>query len=78
MILPINSNIDSIALVFISGCYTMINHPEVEIYYERENGEEYLAEDYDVFVDEDCSTCHEEFHHHRADDLPAYLNIFIK
>ncbi|MEO0909179.1 MAG: DUF983 domain-containing protein, partial [Pseudomonadota bacterium] len=21
--------------------------------------------------------CHEEFHHHRADDLPAYLNIFI-
>lgn len=24
-----------------------------------------------------CDVCHEEFHHHRADDLPAYLNIFI-
>lgn len=24
-----------------------------------------------------CSHCNEELHHHRADDLPAYLNIFI-
>lgn len=24
-----------------------------------------------------CSACHEEFHHHRADDLPAYLVIMI-
>ena len=24
-----------------------------------------------------CSSCNEEFHHHRADDLPAYLNIFV-
>ncbi len=37
----------------------MINHPEVEVYYERENGEEYLTEEYDVFVDEDCTLCHE-------------------
>lgn len=24
-----------------------------------------------------CETCGEEMHHHRADDLPAYLVIFI-
>lgn len=24
-----------------------------------------------------CETCGEDFHHHRADDLPAYLVIFI-
>lgn len=24
-----------------------------------------------------CTTCDEAFHHHRADDLPAYLVIFI-
>lgn len=24
-----------------------------------------------------CNACGEEFHHHRADDLPAYLVIFI-
>lgn len=24
-----------------------------------------------------CSRCGEEFHHHRADDLPAYLVVFI-
>lgn len=24
-----------------------------------------------------CTHCGEEFHHHRADDLPAYLVIFI-
>ncbi|MEM9332092.1 MAG: DUF983 domain-containing protein [Pseudomonadota bacterium] len=24
-----------------------------------------------------CQNCGEELHHHRADDLPAYLNIFI-
>lgn len=28
-------------------------------------------------VQDKCDTCEEEFHHHRADDLPAYLNIFI-
>ena len=26
---------------------------------------------------EKCETCGEAFHHHRADDLPAYLVIFI-
>ena len=24
-----------------------------------------------------CSVCHENLFHHRADDLPAYLNVFI-
>ena len=24
-----------------------------------------------------CESCGEELHHHRADDLPAYLNIFV-
>ncbi len=28
-------------------------------------------------VHSDCSNCGEALHHHRADDLPAYLNIFI-
>lgn len=28
-------------------------------------------------VQDKCNNCHEEFHHHRADDLPAYLNIFV-
>jgi uncharacterized protein (DUF983 family) len=28
-------------------------------------------------TNEACAVCGEEFHHHRADDLPAYLVIFI-
>lgn len=28
-------------------------------------------------IEDNCSQCHEELYHHRADDLPAYLNIFI-
>lgn len=28
-------------------------------------------------VEPACSECGEELHHHRADDLPAYLNIFV-
>ncbi len=28
-------------------------------------------------VTDKCATCGEEFHHHRADDLPAYLVIVI-
>lgn len=61
-------------ILFISGCYTMINHPEVEVYYERDNGEEYLTEEYDVFVDEDCSTCHDEFiaQKHFSPLIPAH------
>ena len=52
----------------------MIEHPEVEVYYERENGEEYLSEDYDVFVDEDCTTCHNEFiaQKHFSPLIPAH------
>jgi uncharacterized protein (DUF983 family) len=30
-----------------------------------------------VKVRASCPVCGEEFHHHRADDLPAYLVIFI-
>lgn len=30
-----------------------------------------------VKVNHDCANCKEEFHHHRADDLPAYLVILI-
>ncbi|UYV36262.1 DUF983 domain-containing protein [Rhodobacteraceae bacterium D3-12] len=28
-------------------------------------------------VNDDCSVCREEFHHHRADDGPAYLTILV-
>jgi uncharacterized protein (DUF983 family) len=28
-------------------------------------------------VVDECPACHEELHHHRADDFPAYLVIFI-
>jgi len=28
-------------------------------------------------VNDACSSCGEEFHHHRADDLPAYLVILL-
>lgn len=28
-------------------------------------------------VDDSCTNCGEPLHHHRADDLPAYLNIFL-
>lgn len=28
-------------------------------------------------VMDQCNVCQEEFHHHRADDLPAYLNVLV-
>lgn len=28
-------------------------------------------------VKDTCSHCHTDLYHHRADDLPAYLNIFV-
>lgn len=28
-------------------------------------------------VADSCDSCHEEYHHHRADDLPAYLVIVV-
>lgn len=28
-------------------------------------------------VADQCTDCGEEFHHHRADDLPAYLVVFL-
>jgi uncharacterized protein (DUF983 family) len=30
-----------------------------------------------IKVKPDCASCGEELHHHRADDLPPYLNVFI-
>ena len=30
-----------------------------------------------VKVADHCSACGEDFHHHRADDFPAYLTIFL-
>ena len=30
-----------------------------------------------IDVNAECSHCGEELHHHRADDLPPYLNIFL-
>lgn len=30
-----------------------------------------------VKVADRCSACGEDFHHHRADDFPAYLTIFL-
>ncbi len=30
-----------------------------------------------VKTSENCDHCHEAFHHHRADDLPAYLVILV-
>jgi uncharacterized protein (DUF983 family) len=30
-----------------------------------------------VDVNGNCAACATELHHHRADDLPAYLNIFL-
>ena len=28
-------------------------------------------------VNETCPACHEELHHHRADDFPQYVTIFV-
>lgn len=39
-------------------------------------GEGKLFKSYLKVVDH-CPTCNEEFHHHRADDLPAYFAILI-
>ncbi|MCW1951172.1 MAG: DUF983 domain-containing protein [Octadecabacter sp.] len=39
-------------------------------------GEGALFEGY-LKVTDSCPICHEEFHHHRADDGPAYLTILI-
>lgn len=30
-----------------------------------------------LYIVNECSKCGEELHYHRADDLPAYLNIFV-
>jgi len=48
-------------LFHIIGCYTLINHPAIEVYYERENELDSLSEDYEVYVDENCGSCHDGF-----------------
>ena len=30
-----------------------------------------------IKVEDECAHCGQELYHHRADDLPAYLNIFL-
>ncbi len=30
-----------------------------------------------LYIKDNCEHCQEELHHHRADDLPAYLNILV-
>lgn len=39
-------------------------------------GEGHLFTSFAKSVDA-CALCGEDIHHHRADDLPAYLNIFV-
>jgi uncharacterized protein (DUF983 family) len=39
-------------------------------------GEGHLFKGY-VATEDSCSACGEELHHHRADDFPAYLVMFI-
>lgn len=39
-------------------------------------GEGHILRGY-LTVNETCPTCGEEFHHHRADDFPPYITIFV-
>lgn len=39
-------------------------------------GEGKILHDY-LKVHDECPVCHEELHHHRADDGPAYLTILL-
>lgn len=48
------------SFIIFSGCYTLFQHPEVEVYYEDENGVSEISEPYQVFVDENCTTCHQQ------------------
>ncbi|MFC2088497.1 hypothetical protein ACFLSX_02765 [Calditrichota bacterium] len=63
-----------ILMFLISGCYTLLDHPEIEVYYEREGQADSLAENYDVFVDEDCASCHDNFliQKHFSPLIPAH------
>jgi len=65
------------SILIIPGCYTMLNHPDIEVYYEREDSEESLSEHYDVYVDEDCANCHTDFviQSHFSPLLPAHQSL---
>jgi hypothetical protein len=49
------------SFILINGCYTILRHPEIEVYYENENGKDSFAEQFDVVVNEDCKSCHGNF-----------------
>ncbi len=51
------------AVILLSGCYTLLKHPDVLVEYveEKNEGAEVYSEEYDVYVDEDCSYCHDSF-----------------
>ena len=44
-----------LSAIAINGCYTLFRHPDVEVTY---NDDQTYSEEYDVLVDEDCQTCH--------------------
>jgi len=64
-------------LLFV-GCYTILRHPEIEAYYENTDHEQSFVEEFDVIVDEDCYSCHENFQasRHFAPFSPAHQNIW--
>lgn len=63
-----------ILVILFSGCYTLLDHPEIEVYYEQEGQADSLVENYQVFVDEDCSLCHDDFliQNHFSPLIPAH------
>jgi hypothetical protein len=51
----------TVLIVIYCGCFTLLKHPAVEVTYEDNNRGASYTEDYHVFVDEDCQTCHRDF-----------------
>lgn len=62
--------------VAVTSCYTLLRHTDVLVSYQDEGGNEEYTEDYDVFVDEDCRSCHQNFNvaYHFNPLLPAHLS----
>ena len=50
-----------LSVLVITGCFTILTHPEVEVVYQHQNEKNNYSEDYDVYVDEDCNACHTDF-----------------
>jgi hypothetical protein len=66
------------SILLFCGCYTILRHPEIEAYYEDANHEQTYAEEFDVVVDEDCSSCHTDFRitRHFAPFSPAHHDVW--